>query len=69
MLQIKVGQEVDGKIIDKITINEDTRDMKIFFGKYSYRRYIEKGYAFEDEMLIKKANESIETILNHKWEK
>ncbi len=52
MLKIKVGQEVDGKIIDKITIHEDTRDMTFWFG---------------EECLVKKSNESIETILNHKW--
>jgi len=52
MLKIKVGQEIDGKIIDKITIHEDTRDMTFWFGK---------------ECLVKKSNESIETILNHKW--
>ena len=68
MLQIKVGQEVDGKIVDKITINEDTREMTFFFGKHSYKRYVEKGYAFTDEMLVLKENQSIETILNHKWE-
>ena len=54
MLKIKVGQEVDGKIIDKITIHEDTRDMTFWFG---------------EECLVKKSNESIEKILNHIWDK
>ena len=54
MLKIKVGQEVDGKIVDKITINKDSRDMTFWFGK---------------ECLVKKSNESIEKILNHVWAK
>ena len=68
MLEIKEGQEIDGKVIDKIIMNEDTREMIFFFGKYSYKRYVEKGYSFADETLRLKAKESIETILNHKWE-
>tara|TARA_R100000458_G_C8213375_1_gene200094 strand:+ start:355 stop:543 length:189 start_codon:yes stop_codon:yes gene_type:complete len=52
VLQIKVGQEVDGKIVDKITINEDTEDMTFWFGK---------------ECLVKKSNESIAEILDYKW--
>jgi len=68
MLEIKEGQEIDGKVIDKIIMNEDTREMTFFFGKHSYKRYVEKGYAFADETLRLKAKESIETILNHKWE-
>ena len=69
MLKIKVGQEIDGKIIDKIIMNEDTREMTFFFGKYSYKYYVEKGYAFEDQTLRLKENESIEKILNHVWDK
>jgi len=53
MLELKVGQEIDGKVIDKITMNEDTRDMTVWFDTYK---------------LIVKQNQSIETILNHKWE-
>jgi len=61
MLQIKVGQEIDGKIIEEITINEDTRDMTFWFNQ--------DHLASDADCLIKKSNESIETILNHKWEK
>jgi len=60
MLELKVGQEIDGKVIDKITMNEDTRDITVWFNQ--------DHLASDADCFIIKANESIETILNHKWE-
>ncbi len=57
MLVLKVGQEIDGRTIDKITMDKDTRDMTVCFGE---------DYP-DDNVLVVKQNESINKILNHKW--
>ena len=54
MLELKAGQEIDGRVVDKITMNEDTRDMTVWF---------------DTDKLIVKQNQSIDKVLNHKWEK
>ncbi len=59
MLQIKVGQEIDGKRLDKITIDED-RDMTFWFNVNPETGFPELG-------LEKKSNESIAKILDYKW--
>lgn len=59
MLQIKVGQEIDGKRLDKITIDED-RDMTFWFD-------VNPETGFPEVGLEKKSNESIAKILNYKW--
>lgn len=53
MLELKAGQEIDGRVVDKITMNEDTRDMTVWF---------------DTDKLIVKQNQSIDKVLNHKWE-
>tara|TARA_R100000234_G_C4915552_1_gene141807 strand:- start:426 stop:635 length:210 start_codon:yes stop_codon:yes gene_type:complete len=59
VLQIKVGQEIDGKRLDKITIDED-RDMTFWFNVNPETGFPELG-------LEKKSNESIAKILDYKW--
>jgi len=60
VLQIKVGQEIDGKRLDKITIDKDDRDMTFWFNVNPETGYPEVG-------LEKKSNESIAKILDYKW--
>ena len=57
MLVLKVGQEIDGRTIDKITMDKETRAMTVCFGE---------DYP-DDNGLVVKQNESINKILNHKW--
>ena len=52
MLELKAGQKIDGRVVDKITMNEDTRDMTVWF---------------DTDKLIVKQNQSIDIVLNHKW--
>ena len=50
---MKVGQEIDGRTLDSITMDEDTRDMVFWF---------------DTDKIVVRHNESIDKILNHKWE-
>mgnify|MGYP003649180492 FL=1 len=59
-MNLKVGQEIDGRTIDHITMDKDTRDMVVRFGN-SYDPY--------SLTIVVRHNESIEKVLNHKWEK
>ena len=57
-MNLKIGQEVDGRTIDRITIDRNTRDMTVWFDK-NYR---------DDGVIVVRHNESIDKVLNHKWE-
>jgi len=50
---MKVGQEIDGRTLDSITMDEDTRDMVFWF---------------DTDKIVVRHNESIDKVLNHKWE-
>jgi len=59
-MNLKIGQEIDGKTIHKISMNEETRDMTVCFtAPYS---------GVHVDTLTVKHNESIDKVLNHKWE-
>jgi len=53
MKELKIGQEIDGRTIDHITMDEDTRDMVFWF---------------DTDKIVVRHNESIDKVLNHKWE-
>ncbi|MAO21598.1 MAG: hypothetical protein CMJ25_12680 [Phycisphaerae bacterium] len=59
MKELKIGQEIDGRTIDHITMDEDTRDMVVRFGNSC------DPYSLT---IVVKHNESIDKVLNHKWE-
>ncbi len=61
MKELKIGQEVDGKRIHKISMNEDTRDMTVWFTANAIN-------GVHVATLTVKHNESIDKVLNHKWE-
>mgnify|MGYP003678561909 CR=1 FL=1 len=64
-MNLKIGQEIDGKTIHKISMDEETRDMTVWLT--AYELYPINGVHFDT--LTVKHNESIEKVLNHKWEK
>jgi hypothetical protein len=53
--ELKIGTEVDGKKVISMFQNQETRNITVNF---------EDG-----DSLVNKQHESIEKILNHKWEK
>ena len=57
-MNLKIGQEIDGKMIHSISIDKDTRDITVSFDSCC------KGNA-----ILIRHNESIDKVLNHKWEK
>jgi hypothetical protein len=57
-MNLKIGQEIDGRTIDRITMDKDTRDMTVWF---------DKDYP-DDGVIVVRHNESIDKVLNHKWE-
>jgi hypothetical protein len=56
-MNLKIGQEIDGKMIHSISIDKDTRDITVSFDSCC------KGNA-----ILIRHNESIDKVLNHKWE-
>jgi len=60
-MNLKIGQEIDGKTIHKITMNEETRDMTVWF----IASAINGAHV---GVLTVKHNESIDKVLKHKWE-
>jgi len=63
MKELKIGQEIDARIIDDITLNEDTRELTVKFTSA-----IVDDIWYDTDTLFVKENESIDKILNHKWE-
>jgi len=55
MVELKIGTEVNGKKVISMFQDQETRNITVNF---------EDG-----DSLVNKQNESIEIILNHKWEK
>jgi len=61
-MNLKIGQEIDGKRIHSISLHEDTRDMTVWFTANAIN-------GVHVDTLTVKHNESIDKVLNHKWEK
>ena len=60
-MNLKIGQEIDGKTIHKISMNKETRNMTVWFTASAVN-------GVHVDTLTVKHNESIDKILNHKWE-
>ncbi len=56
-MNLKIGQEIDGKMIHSISIDKDTRDITV-----------SAINGVHVDTLTVKHNESIDKVLNHKWE-
>jgi len=52
-MNLKIGQEIDGRTLDSITMDSSTRDMVFWF---------------DTDKIVVRHNESIDKVLNHKWE-
>tara|TARA_R110002049_G_scaffold199291_1_gene369348 strand:- start:39 stop:281 length:243 start_codon:yes stop_codon:yes gene_type:complete len=75
-MNLKIGQEVDGRTIDRITMDRDTRDMTVWFDK-DYPVILEDtgeliklltNLICSGRVIVVRHNESIDKVLNHKWE-